>query len=101
MIVAHVMFDVTSGKRDLFIATALVVMKNSKSEEGCILYNFTSDLETENRFYLAEIWTGQATLDAHLAQPHARSSMEILSEISTISVVNLYQGELVAMPLPN
>ena len=101
MFVAHLTFDVKPGERDRFIAATTAVMAASGSDEGALVYRFMADMQDENRFYITEIWSGQEHLDAHLAQPHAKTCLAILGEISTVSDAKLYHGELEEMALPH
>lgn len=101
MIIAHIIFDVKPGERDLFVASVIEVMKHSKADEGCVIYEYMADLQDDHRFYITEMWTDQATLDAHLAQPHSQKCMGILGSISTISDVKLYRDDLQPMALPH
>lgn len=101
MIVAHLTFDVKPGERDRFIAATTDVMAASATDAGNVVYRFMADMQDQNRFYITEMWTSQAELDAHLAQPHAQTCMGILGGISTVSDVKLYSGDLQAMALPH
>ncbi|MFI7585553.1 putative quinol monooxygenase [Spongisporangium articulatum] len=41
----------------------------SRSEDGCLSYHFTGDLENPDAFSSFEIWRDQAALQTHLAGP--------------------------------
>ena len=100
MILAHICFEVLPENRELFIRTANDVTRKSETEEGCLVYRYMADLEDENRFYITELWSTKETLDAHLAQPHTKSTMETLGPISKPAAMQIFGGEMKALELP-
>ena len=74
-----------------------VVTAATRAEEGCLDYEFWSDLTQRGRFHVFEVWESAAHLEAHIATPHlqafraARAEMNVLGfdlrkyEVSDIS----------------
>lgn len=56
--------------RDALITAANVMSAASMAEPGCIDYRFWVSTADPNTMLLLEEWEDQASLDAHLTQPH-------------------------------
>ena len=53
----------------------------SRGEDGCLSYEFTTDLENPDSFASIETWADRAALEAHLAAPGAAKVMEKLGPL--------------------
>jgi quinol monooxygenase YgiN len=58
-------------RRGQLIAAALEIASETKSDEGCLFYQFSEDLET-GAIIGVEIWRDQAALDAHMNHSHTQ-----------------------------
>lgn len=74
--------EVKPGSRDAYLAAMLPNAKASvEKEPGCISFDVLEAREEENTFYLYELYTDTAALQAHKATEHYLSSRPLLSEI--------------------
>jgi quinol monooxygenase YgiN len=53
----------------------------TRSEPGCINYDFHCDAEDPNTFVFYENFTSQAALDAHLAMPYLKPLIDHIDEL--------------------
>ena len=67
--------ELDPANRDAFIDAANAVMAATHQEEGCEGYAFSADFSNPGRFYVAEQWASQATMDAHGASAHLATFM--------------------------
>lgn len=51
----------------------LELVKATKKEEACIMYDLHQDIDQENRFLFYEIWENHKGLDKHNGQPHIKA----------------------------
>jgi quinol monooxygenase YgiN len=51
----------------------LELVKATKKEKACILYDLHQDIDQGNRFLFYEIWEDQEGLDKHNGQPHIKA----------------------------
>ena len=70
MIVIHCEFYVDPNDRDAWIESAVRTATISRSEVGCLSYQFSFDVAEPNIAYAYEVWASQEDLDAHMAAPH-------------------------------
>lgn len=84
--------DVDPAKRDDFIALTLPLMQATREEAGCEHYTFSGDVEEPTRFYIAERWADQATMDAHSASAHLATFMGSLGGIVTGGSLTKWDG---------
>lgn len=64
----------------------------SRNDPGCRSYVFTSDVEDENSFASIETWDDQASLDAHMQQPHTRALLAALADkVAAAPVITTYE----------
>ena len=59
-------------KRTEIVAALAACAAASRKDPGCRSYLFTSDVEDEHSYASIETWDDQASLDAHMQQPHTR-----------------------------
>lgn len=74
--------EVKLGSRDAYLAAMLPNAKASvENEPDCIAFDVLEAREEENTFYLYELYTDQAALQAHKETEHYLNSRPLLSEI--------------------
>jgi len=54
----------------------LTVMKATRAEPGCEVYSYAEDVKEPGLFRVFEVWTDQASLDAHVTTPHMKAWVE-------------------------
>jgi quinol monooxygenase YgiN len=62
-------FAAKPERRTDLIALSTAMLAPSRSEDGCISYDFLEDVGAAGRFLFFERWRNKATLDAHFATP--------------------------------
>lgn len=95
MVIVGGTFELDPAMRDAFLASRADVMRESRSEPGCIEYTFSADPLDPGRVVLFERWTDQDALDAHLVIRRAdtRSSGSQVVPISSSIVMYDVTGE--------
>jgi quinol monooxygenase YgiN len=68
VIAGHIRLD--PAKREVAIAAARDVMRDTRRETGCISYIFSTDVEDEALFHIFEEWDSAEALRAHFKTPH-------------------------------
>jgi quinol monooxygenase YgiN len=63
------------------------LVEPTRSEEGCINYDFHVDREDASTFVFYENWRSEADLDRHLAVPHLKPLFGRLDELLARPVV--------------
>lgn len=99
MLFATVTFEVAPAVRERFIETVRMLMRLTRTEEGCIVYTFAADLEAADRFHIFEIWTSQEAVDKHMRSEHARAGMEVIARITRIVDTTLHIGDAARVPM--
>ncbi|MDR2982321.1 MAG: antibiotic biosynthesis monooxygenase [Puniceicoccales bacterium] len=59
-----------SGCEETLVAKANELVKATREEIGCITYEFLRDTENPQKFRFVEVWSSQASVDAHFHTPH-------------------------------
>ncbi len=77
--------DLDPAKRDDAIAAVAKVMDATRAEDGCVTYTFSADVSDPGRFWLQEQWRDQASIDAHMNQPHLAELMAAMGELGVTS----------------
>jgi len=67
MIFIELVFDAPADTRDDVVELARRTTAAAHQEKGCILYRFSTDVESPNRFVLTELWDSEADLKAHFS----------------------------------
>lgn len=99
-VVAFVEFQAKPDKLEEFVAAATVVMRASREEPGCIVYDYGRNLEDPTRFHITEIWESQEALDRHLQQPHSLKAQGEISALARITGLRVWQGGLAPVDVP-
>jgi quinol monooxygenase YgiN len=71
----------------------------TRSEDGCLEYRVSQDLETPGRFAIVENWASLEQMQTHLALPHIAPAVEALMGMGAtdLSIVAYEAGEPMKM----
>jgi quinol monooxygenase YgiN len=69
-IVLFARLKVKQGTEDEAKRAALAIVDDSRTEPGCLNYDFHQAIDDATIFLWHETWTNQAALDAHFAMPY-------------------------------
>jgi quinol monooxygenase YgiN len=61
------------GMQETVKAEGLALVEPTRSEEGCIIYDFHHDTEDPALFMFYEQWVSKEALDAHLQKPYLQA----------------------------
>jgi len=79
-------------KRADILAALTTCAAASRKDAGCLSYVFTSDVEDENSYASIETWDDQASLDAHMQQPHTQALLAALPPwVAGAPVITTYE----------
>ena len=70
MIVVSGLVKIHATRRTEAMAAALIAAKFTRTEAGCVTYEFSTTFEDENTVRLFEIWESQEALQKHFTTPH-------------------------------
>ncbi|MDH3425060.1 MAG: antibiotic biosynthesis monooxygenase [Acidimicrobiia bacterium] len=70
MIIVAGIFTFDPAHQSAFVAAAGRVAEATRTEDGCISYEFFADLAEEGRVHLFEEWEEEHHLLAHFEAPH-------------------------------
>jgi quinol monooxygenase YgiN len=101
MIVIEAILQTSSDARGGLMALMCRTMAISQREKGCILYRFTADLESPNRFVLTEIWQTEDDLKAHFKGEASKSFFAELPGKGEFVSSTAWQGLLDSYVPPN
>jgi quinol monooxygenase YgiN len=78
-------------KRTEIVAALAACAAASRKDPGCRSYLFTSDVEDEHSYASIETWDDQASLDAHMQQPHTQALFAALADkVAAAPVITTY-----------
>ncbi len=69
-IVINGLVDVDPAKRDEALKGAVPFIEGALTQDGCLHYAWTADLNLPGRIYVFEEWRDEASLARHLAGQH-------------------------------
>ncbi|MCO5793705.1 MAG: putative quinol monooxygenase [Blastomonas fulva] len=82
------------GEIDKFAEAARIMVEATLQEEGCLHYSFARDMANPDILRIAERWTDDAALDAHLTSPHMAAFGAGLAQVERIGAdIRLYNGD--------
>ena len=70
--------------RDAVIAAMKDMMAETAKEDGCVSYDFSSDLNDDTIFHLFEEWESPEHLEAHFVAPHMVTYQQKLADFGEI-----------------
>jgi quinol monooxygenase YgiN len=69
------------GTQDTVKAECLALVEPTRSEKGCLIYDFHQDTEDPASFMFYEQWTGKGALDEHLQTPYLQAFIARADEL--------------------
>ena len=79
-------------KRAQIVAALATCAAASRNDPGCRSYIFTTDVEDEHSYASIETWDDQASLDAHMQQPHTQALLATLADkVAAAPVITTYE----------
>ena len=69
------------GRRDELAAAAREVVAATRSDQGCLAYTFSADLDDPDRILGLELWADQVALDAHMSHPHTEAFLAAVPDL--------------------
>lgn len=82
------------GEIEKFTEAAKAMVEATRKEEGCLLYCFARDLNDPDILRIAERWTDEAALDAHMASSHMAAFGAGLAQVERVGAdIRLYSGD--------
>ena len=94
MILINVKLNAKTGQLSEFKKLLIETMVASQAEDGCLEYQFTQDLQQENKFYLLELWQDSAALESHLKGAGFSQFISRLPDLGEVTSSIAQQGEL-------
>ncbi len=73
---------VKKGKEAEAKRAALAIVPDSRSEEGCLNYDFHQAIDDATIFFWHETWANKSALDAHFKKPYFAELGAKLKEIA-------------------
>ena len=70
VIVVAVIVTFDGSSQENVVAAANRVAEITRTEKGCISYEFFADINRRGRILLFEEWESEEAVDAHLSSPH-------------------------------
>jgi len=69
------------GMQETVKAECLALIEPTRSEEGCIIYDFHQDTEDSASFMFYEQWVSKQALDEHLQMPYLQGFIAKADEL--------------------
>jgi quinol monooxygenase YgiN len=69
------------SRRDEVAAAMAKAVAASRSDEGCLAYAFSEDVEDPGAFRIFEHWSSEETFAAHCQSPHYLAFMEVVGQV--------------------
>ncbi|MEP6925341.1 MAG: putative quinol monooxygenase [Pyrinomonadaceae bacterium] len=57
------------------------MVSQTRTEAGCLNYDFHRDLEDSTLFYMHENWASEKALAAHFEEPHLKAAFAVVPEL--------------------
>ncbi len=70
MIIVEGWIELSEGDIDRIRVAALTMMAETRKEEGCLLYVYSTELENPNTIRIAERWANMEALQVHGKSAH-------------------------------
>ena len=90
----NVTYNMKNKKREDFLVALeeLGMADKSRLEDGCIMYEYFSSSEDENKLMLIEKWENSAAQKAHTKTPHFAELGRIKDEYVLDTLIEKYYG---------
>jgi len=96
MIIVEGFIELPPGELDRFRSVAIAMLRETRSEIGCLAYAFATDLDDPNTVRIIERWESEDALARHFATPHMAKFNNALSSAKIVKAsVKVYRAELV------
>ncbi|MEX0286972.1 MAG: putative quinol monooxygenase [Paracoccaceae bacterium] len=95
MIIVTGVIELEAAGIDKARAAAVDMMRETRKEDGCLVYEFSQLIENPNQFRVYEEWANLTALEAHFDAPHMGVFRAALGEVGVVSrnVVRMEAGE--------
>jgi quinol monooxygenase YgiN len=90
--------DARPGREDTFRERIIELVRQVRSEPGCVTFTAYEARDTPGRFYLYEIYTDAAAFAAHLKTSHVHAFISAIPDLSTGGPASLIQLNEIAIP---
>ena len=84
-------FKIDPARHDEFAAAAVACATTTRTEDGCVAYAFSADFADKGTVYVAEKWTSEEALRAHLGTEHVATFRAAIAGIMQGGDVLKYQ----------
>lgn len=74
-------------QRDIALREAAPLIAMARDEPGCLAYNWGADASENDKIYVLEEWTNQASLEAHFTAPSYHKMLEHLGKYGLIDAI--------------
>lgn len=64
------------GKTELVKESLIKLIKPTRAEEGCEVYDLQQDNQDPNTFLFYEVWQNKKMWEAHMKMPHLKQNSE-------------------------
>jgi len=85
------------GMEEKVCAELINLVAPTRSEEGCIVYDFYQSADSKSLFMFYECWKSKKDLDEHLQRPHIKAFVEragkMLAEPMSVSLWKILSNE--------
>jgi len=99
MLIVTGVIEIAPEGVDAASKAALAMVEETRKEPGCLVYEFSRIIGSENRLRVYEEWVDEAALLAHFEMPHMATFRAALSEIGVVSrnISRIEMGEKTAL----
>ncbi|QLC25392.1 antibiotic biosynthesis monooxygenase [Parasphingopyxis algicola] len=87
-VVVSAMVDLEPEKREEALKTAQPFIDGALSQDGCIAYAWTADLNDPARVQVFEEWESEEALASHLAGPHYLGMLDHMGSFGIVNAVS-------------
>ena len=85
------------GMEEKVCSELIKLVAPTRSEEGCIVYDFYQSADSKSLFMFYECWKSKKDLDEHLQRPHIKAFVErageMLAEPMSVSLWKILSNE--------
>lgn len=78
--------EVNPSNRDRALAIAAAVQIQSRLEEGCLYYNFSTDIEAPQKLTIVECWRSDEAHAIHVGTSHLKVFLDNMKAVGILSL---------------
>ncbi len=94
MIIVEGWIELSEGDIETIRDAALTMMADTRKEEGCLLYVYSTELENPDTIRIAERWENMEALQAHGKTPHMTAFNKAMAGVTILGAsVKAYPAE--------